>query len=163
MRRRDLVTLIGGAVAAWPRLSFAQQLSDRVRRIGVLMPYTEDNPEDQQRVAAIKEALKHSGWIEGRNIQSQYRWYAGNADRARSMAKELVDLKPDVILVGATPGLVALRQETRSIPLVFAAVTDPIGLGLVESLARPGGNATGFTFFEFSVGTKLLEALQQSR
>ena len=161
MRRRDFVTLIGGAVAAWPRLSFAQQLLDRVRRIGVLMAYTEDNPEDQQRVAAIKEALKHSGWIEGRNIQSQYRWYAGNTDRARSMAKELVDLKPDVILVGATPGLVALRQETRSIPLVFAAVTDPIGLGLVESLARPGGNATGFTFFEFSVGTKLLEALQQ--
>ena len=161
MRRREFVTLIGGAVAAWPRLAYAQQPSDRVRRIGVLMAYTEDNPEDQQRVAAIKEALKQSGWIERRNIQSEYRWYAGNADRARSAAKELVDLKPDVILVGATLGLVALRQETRSIPLVFAAVTDPIGLGLVESLARPGGNATGFTFFEFSVGTKLLEALQQ--
>jgi putative tryptophan/tyrosine transport system substrate-binding protein len=161
MRRREFVTLIGGTLAAWPRLTFAQQPSDRVRRIGVLMAYTEDNHEDQQRVAAIKEALKQSGWIEGRNIRSEYRWYAGNADRAKSMAKELVDLKPDVILVGATLGLVALLQETHSIPLVFAAVTDPIGLGLVKSLARPGGNATGFTFFEFSVGTKLLEALQQ--
>jgi putative ABC transport system substrate-binding protein len=161
MRRREFVTLIGGTLAAWPRLAHAQQPPDRVRRIGVLMAYTEDNTEDQQRVAAIKEALKQSGWIEGRNIQSEYRWYAGNTDRARSAAKELVDLKPDVVLVGATLGLVALRKETRSIPLVFAAVTDPIGLGLVESLARPGGNATGFTFFEFSVGTKLLEALQQ--
>jgi putative ABC transport system substrate-binding protein len=161
MRRRDFVTLLGGALAAWPRLTFAQQPSDRVRRIGVLMAYTEDNPEDRLRVAAIKESLKQSGWIEGRNIRSEYRWYAGNADRARAAAKELVALKPDAILVGATPGLVALRQETRSIPLVFAAVTDPIGLGLVESLARPGGNATGFTFFEFSVGTKLLESLQQ--
>jgi putative ABC transport system substrate-binding protein len=161
MRRREFVTLIGGAVAAWPRLTFAQQPADRLRRIGVLMAYTEDSPEDQQRVAAIKEALKQFGWTEGRNIQSEYRWYAGNADRARLAARELVAMKPDVILVGATPGLVALRQETRSIPLVFAAVTDPIGLGLVESLARPGGNATGFTFFEFSVGTKLLESLQQ--
>jgi putative ABC transport system substrate-binding protein len=161
MRRREFVTLIAGAVAAWPRLTSAQQPPDRLRRIGVLMAYTEDNPEDQQRVAAVKQALKQSGWVEGRNIQSTYRWYAGNVDRARSAAKELVDLKPDVILVGATIGLVALRQETRSIPVVFAAVSDPVGLGLVESLARPGGNATGFTFFEPSVATKLLEALRQ--
>jgi putative ABC transport system substrate-binding protein len=161
MRRREFVRLIGGAVAAWPRLTYAQQPSDRVRRIGVLMSYTKDDPEDQQRVAAFQEGLKQSGWIEGHNIQSEYRWYAGNTDRARSAAKELVELKPDVILVVGTPGLIALRQETRSVPLVFVAVTDPIGLGLVESLARPGGNATGFTFFEFSVGTKLLEALQQ--
>ena len=153
--------MLGGAVAAWPRLTFAQQPSDRVRRIGVLMPWTKDNPEDQQRVAAFQDDLKRSGWIEGRNIQSEYRWYAGDADRARLLAKELVALKPDVILAGASPGLIALRQETRSIPLVFVGVTDPVGLGLVESLARPGGNATGFTFFEFSVGTKLLEALQQ--
>src|SRR5882672_4115012 len=161
MKRREFVALIGGAVAAWPRLAYAQQTSDRVRRIGVLMAYTKDDPEDQQRVATFQEGLKQSGWIEGRNIQSDYRWYAGDVDRARSAAKELVGLKPDVILVGASLGLVALRQETRSIPLVFVAVTDPVGLGLVESLARPGGNATGFTFFEFSVGTKILEALQQ--
>ena len=161
MRRREFITLVGGTLAAWPRLAYAQQPSDRVRRIGVLMPYTKDDPEDQQRVAAFQEALKQSGWIEGRNIQSEYRWYAGNPDRARSAAKELVGLKPDLILVGASAGLVALTQETRSVPLIFVAVTDPVGLGLVESLARPGGNATGFTFFEFSVGTKLLESLRQ--
>jgi len=140
-------------------LAHAQQ--DRVRRIGVLMPYTKDDPEDQQRVAAFQEGLRRWGWIEGRNIQSEYRWYAGDADRARSSARELVGLNPDLILVGAAPGLVALRREARAVPLVFVAVTDPVGLGLVESLARPGGNATGFTFFEFSVGTKLLESLQQ--
>jgi putative ABC transport system substrate-binding protein len=102
------------------------------------MAYTKDDPEDQQRVAAFQEGLKQSGWIEGRNIQSDYRWYAGDVDRARSAAKELVELKPDLILVGASSGLVALRRETRSIPLIFVAVTDPVGLGLVESLARPG-------------------------
>jgi putative tryptophan/tyrosine transport system substrate-binding protein len=161
MRRREFVTLIGGTLAAWPRLTFAQQPSDRVRRIGVLMPYTRDNPEDQQRVAAFQDTLKQFGWIEGRNIQIDYRWYAGDADRARSAAKELLELKPELVVVGATPGLVALRQETRTIPLIFVGVTDPVGLGLIESLARPGGNATGFTFFEFSVGTKLLESLWQ--
>ena len=158
MRRREFIAALGSA-AAWPLLAYAQQ--DRVRRIGVLMPYTKDDPEDQQRVAAFQEGLKRSGWIEGRNIQSEYRWYAGDADRARSSARELVGLNPDLILVGAAPGLVALRREARAVPLVFVAVTDPVGLGLVESLARPGGNATGFTFFEFSVGTKLLESLQQ--
>ena len=158
MRRREFIAALGSA-AAWPLLAHAQQ--DRVRRIGVLMPYTKDDPEDQQRVAAFQEGLKRSGWIEGRNIQSEYRWYAGDADRARSSARELVGLNPDLILVGAAPGLVALRREARAVPLVFVAVTDPVGLGLVESLARPGGNATGFTFFEFSVGTKLLESLQQ--
>ena len=158
MRRREFIAALGSA-AAWPLLAHAQQ--DRVRRIGVLMPYTKDDPEDQQRVAAFQEGLKRSGWIEGRNIQSEYRWYAGDADRARSSARELVGLNLDLILVGAAPGLVALRREARAVPLVFVAVTDPVGLGLVESLARPGGNATGFTFFEFSVGTKLLESLQQ--
>lgn len=160
MRRREFITLVGG-MAAWPLLAHAQQPSDRVRRVGAMMAYTKDDPEDQQRVAAFQEGLKRAGWIEGRNIQSDYRWYAGDVKQARSAAKELVALNPDVILVGASSGLVALRQETRSVPLVFVAVTDPVGLGLVESLARPGGNATGFTFFEFSVGTKLLEALQQ--
>jgi putative ABC transport system substrate-binding protein len=158
MRRREFIAALGSA-AAWPLLAHAQQ--DRVRRIGVLMPYTKDDPEDQQRVAAFQEGLKRSGWIEGRNIQSEYRWYAGDADRAQSSARELVGLTPDLILVGAAPGLVALRREARAVPLVFVAVTDPVGLGLVESLARPGGSATGFTFFEFSVGTKLLESLQQ--
>src|SRR5882757_3798138 len=160
MKRREFITLAGGA-ATWPLAARAQQPTDRVRRVGAMMAYTKDDPEDQQRVAAFQEGLKQSGWIEGRNIQSDYRWYAGDVERARSAAKELVALKPDVIVVGASVGLVALRQETRSIPLVFVAVADPVGLGLVESLARPGGNATGFTFFEFSVGTKLLETLRQ--
>ena len=159
MKRREFIAALGVA-AVLARTARAQQ-SERARHIGVLMPYTKDNPEDQQRVAVFQEGLKRLGWIEGRNIHSEFRWYAGEADRARSSAKELVDLKPDLILVGASLGLVALRQETHSIPLVFVGVTDPVSLGLVESLARPGGNATGFTFFEFSVGTKLLEALQQ--
>jgi putative ABC transport system substrate-binding protein len=160
MKRREFITLVSVA-AAWPIAVRGQQRADRVRRIGVLMPYTKDNPEDQQRVAALQDGLQKLGWIEGRTLRSEFRWYAGDAERARVAAKELVDLKPEVILVGAAPGLVALRRETRTVPLVFVAVTDPVGLGLVESLARPGGNATGFSFFEFSVGTKLLESLVQ--
>jgi putative ABC transport system substrate-binding protein len=159
MHRREFIAALGAA-AVLPLAARAQQ-SDRARRIGVLMPYIRDDPEDQQRVAAFQDGLKRLGWIEGRNIQSEYRWYAGDADRARLLAKELVALKPDVVLGGASHALIALRQETRSIPLVFVAVTDPVGLGLVESLARPGGNATGFTFFEFSVSTKLLESLRE--
>src|SRR5712672_3586143 len=139
MKRREFVALIGGAVAAWPRLAYAQQTSDRVRRIGALMAYTKDDPEDQQRVAAFQDGLKQSGWIEGRNIRSDYRWYAGDVDRARFAAKELVELKPDVILVGASLGLVTLRRRPRS----------------------GGESGAGFTFFEFSVGAKLLEAQQQ--
>src|ERR1700704_1665993 len=134
MRRREFITLVGGTLAAWPRMTFAQQQPDRVRRIGALMAYTKDDPEDQQRVAAFQEGLKRSGWIEGRNIQIEYRWYAGDVDRARSAAKELVGLKPDLILVGASAGLVALTQETRTVPVIFVGVTDPVGLGLVASL-----------------------------
>jgi putative ABC transport system substrate-binding protein len=158
MRRREFMGLVAGVVIA--RAAYAQQ-PDRVRQIGVLMPYTRDHPEDRQRVAALQDGLKQLGWTEGRTIRSEFRWYAGDSDRARSASKELVDLKPDLILVGAAAGLVALRRETTHVPIVFVAVTDPVGLGLVESLARPGGNATGFTFFEFSVGTKLLESLLQ--
>lgn len=160
MKRREFITLVSVA-AAWPIAVRGQQRADRVRRIGVLMPYTKDNPEDQQRVAALQDGLQKLGWIEGRTLRSEFRWYAGDAERARVAAKELVDLKPEVILVGAAVGLVALRRETKTVPLVFVAVTDPVSLGLVESLARPGGNATGFSFFEFSVGTKLLESLVQ--
>jgi putative ABC transport system substrate-binding protein len=159
VRRREFLALAGGA-AAWPLAARAQQ-TERMRRIGVLMPYTKDDPEDQQRIAALHDGLRQLGWIEGRNIQIEYRWYAGDAGWARSLAKELVDLRLDLILVGAAPGLVALRQATHTVPIVFVAVTDPVGLGQVESLARPGGNATGFTFFEFSVVTKVLEALRQ--
>jgi putative ABC transport system substrate-binding protein len=165
MKRREFISLLGGGAASassvfWPLAARAQQ-TERMRRIGVLMPYTKDDPEDQQRIAALHDGLRQLGWIEGRNIQIEYRWYAGDAGRARSLAKELVDLRPELILVGAAPGMVALRQETHTVPIVFVSVTDPVGLGLVESLARPGGNATGFTFFEFSVVTKVLEALRQ--
>jgi putative ABC transport system substrate-binding protein len=160
MKRRDFITLFGGGAAAWPLAARAQQ-GGGMRRIGVLMPYTQDDPEDQARVAALREGLKQLGWIEGQNLRAEFRWYGGDADRARVLAKELVDLQPELILAGATPGAVALRQETRTIPIVFVGGADPVGLGLVEGLARPGGNATGLSVFEFSVGTKLLEALNQ--
>src|SRR5258708_12436555 len=148
MRRREFIAALGSA-AAWPLLAHAQQ--DRVRRIGVLMPYTKDDPEDQQRVAAFQEGLKRSGWIEGRNIQSEYRWYAGDADRARSSARELVGLNLDLILVGAAPGLVALRREARAVPLVFVPVTAPVRLSLVATLALPPLTPTRFPFFSFPV------------
>jgi putative ABC transport system substrate-binding protein len=160
MKRREFITVLGGAAVAWPLAARAQQPGG-ARRIGVLMPYTQDDPEDQARVAALKDGLKQLGWIEGQNFRADYRWYAGDADRARVLAKELVELQPELLVAGATPGAVALRQETRTIPIVFVPVTDPVGQGLVEGLARPGGNATGLSLFEFSVGTKLLEALNQ--
>jgi putative ABC transport system substrate-binding protein len=160
MRRREFITLLGGTAIAWPLAARAQQPGG-MRRIGVLMPYTQTDPEDQARVAALQEGLKQLGWIEGQNLRSEYRWYGGDAEQARAFAKELVELQPDLIVVGAAPGSAAVRQETRTIPIVFVAVTDPIGQGLVEGLARPGGNTTGFALFEFSVGTKLLEALNQ--
>jgi putative ABC transport system substrate-binding protein len=159
MKRREFITLLAGT-AVWPAAAHAQQPGGG-RRIGVLMPYTQADPEDRARVAALQEGLKQLGWIEGQNIRAEYRWYGGDADRARVLAKELVELQPELILAGATPGAVALRQETRTIPIVFVPVTDPVGQGLVEGLARPGGNATGLSLFEFSVGTKLLEALNQ--
>jgi putative ABC transport system substrate-binding protein len=161
MRRRAFIgLLLGGGVAAWPRGVRAQQPGG-MRRLGVLMPYTKDDPEDRSRVAALQAGLRQLGWIDGQNIRAEYRWYAGDADRARVLAKELVELQPEVILAGATPGALAQRQETRTIPIVFVGGADPVALGLVEGLARPGGNATGLSIFEFSVGTKLLEALNQ--
>jgi putative ABC transport system substrate-binding protein len=160
MKRREFITLLGGATTVWPLAAGAQQPGG-VRRVGVLMPYTQNDPEDQARVAALQAGLKQLGWIEGQNFHADYRWYSGDAARARVLAKELVESKPDLIVVGGTPGAVALRQETRTIPIVLVPANDPVGEGLVESLARPGGNATGFELFEFSVGTKLLEVLNQ--
>jgi putative ABC transport system substrate-binding protein len=159
MKRRAFITLLGAAVA-WPLAARAQQ-AGAMRRIGVLMPFTPDDPEDRARVAALQAGLKQLGWIEGQNVRFEYRWYGGDADRARALAKELVGLQPELIVAGATPAALALRQETRTLPIVFVGGADPVGLGLVEGLARPGGNATGFSIFEFSVGTKLLEALNQ--
>ena len=159
LKRREFITLLGGA-AAWPRVARAQQ-GKQARRIGVLMPFTKDDPEDQLRRAVFQQGLQQLGWTEGRNIRIEYRWFAGEPARAQAMAKELVELQPDLIVAGSTPALAAVAQETRTIPVVFVAVSDPIGQGFVTSLARPGGNATGFTFFEFSVVGKVLETLKQ--
>src|SRR5581483_7488832 len=158
MRRRDFTVYLATA-ALWPVVVRAQ--AERVRRIGVLMPFTRDDPEDRARVAAFEEALKGLGWVDGRNLKIDYRWFAGDAAKARDLARELVSLRPDLLLASATPGASAAKQATSSIPIVFVSVADPVGFNLVGNLAKPDGNATGFTFFEFSVGSKLLEALKQ--
>jgi ABC-type uncharacterized transport system substrate-binding protein len=160
INRREFITLLGGAAAAWPLAAVAQP-PDRKRRVGVLLALTKDDQEDQGRRAVFQEELKRFGWTEGSNLLLEYRWFAGEPARAQAMAKELVDLQPDLIVTVTTPALAAVRQETQTIPIVFVAVSDPIGQGFVTNLARPGGNATGFTFVEFSVVGKMLEALKQ--
>jgi putative ABC transport system substrate-binding protein len=157
MRRREFITLLGGAAAAWPLAAGAQQAA---RRIGVLMAWAESDPGDQVRVQAFRARLRQLGWIDGGNVRVDYRWTAGVLDRFRTAAEELVALKPDVILADTTPSVVALLRETRTIPIVFVAVTDPVAQGLVTSLARPGGNLTGFTNHEFSMGGKWLGLLK---
>jgi putative ABC transport system substrate-binding protein len=155
MKRRDFISLLGSA-AAWPLAARAQQM----RRIGVFMNLPADDQEGQARLAAFHQGLQELGWVLGRNVRIDYRWGFGDRDRNRAAASELVGLAPDLIL--AAGNLIdAVRQETRTIPIVFTGVIDPVGRGLVESLAWPGGNATGFTPFEFSLNGKLLELLTQ--
>ena len=144
MRRRDFITLLGSAAAVWPVATRAQQ-SERMRRIGVLMNISADDPEAQSRMTAFVQGLQQSGWTDGRNIRIDTRWAAGDADRFHRYAEELLALAPDVILASATPSVQALQRATRTVPIVFANVGDPVGMGFVESLARPGGNTTGFT------------------
>jgi len=158
-RRREFITLIGGA-AAWPLAVRAQQ-GERVRRVGVLMNLAADDPEGQTRIVAFVQGLQQSGWTDGRNIRIDTRWAAGDADRFHRYAEELLALAPDVILASATPSVQALQQATRTVPIVFANVGDPVGMGFVESLARPGGNTTGFTPLEFGFGAKWLELLKE--
>jgi ABC-type uncharacterized transport system substrate-binding protein len=159
MKRREFISLVGGAAAtAWPLAARGQE---RVRRVGALMSLAEDDPEDRQRRAAFHQALRQLGWTEGDNLRIDYRWYGGDPARARALAKELVELEPDLIVATATPALTALALQMRPIPVVFVAVSDPVGQGFVANLARPGGNATGLTFFEFSVVGKMLEVLKQ--
>jgi ABC-type uncharacterized transport system substrate-binding protein len=141
MRRREFITLLGGA-GAWPVAARAQQ-AERMRRIGVLMNLSESDLEAQRLVTAFRESLTQLGWTDGRNLRIDYRWAGGDVSRIRAFAKELVELSPDIMVGYATPSVVALQQETRSIPIVFLSVTDPVGQGLVSSLAHPGGNATG--------------------
>jgi putative tryptophan/tyrosine transport system substrate-binding protein len=158
MKRRAFIAGLGVAVA-WPFAARAQQ-PERMRRIGVLMTVAADDPEAQPRNAAFLQALGELGWTVGRNLQIDYRW-SGAADQIRSAAAELAALTPDVILVSSSPALAALQQATRTVPIVFVAVIDPVGAGFVESLARPGGNITGFLVFEYGLSVKWLELLKE--
>ena len=163
MRRRHLIALLGGAAAspmAWP-LGARAQPPDHVRRIGVLMDVAKDEPEGQARVAALQEGLQNLGWIDGRNIRIEYRW-ADSIDRVRTDTAEMVKLAPDLIVANGTPVVDALHRATRSIPIVFVLSNDPVGLGHVASMARPGGNITGFIFMELSLIGKWLDLLKQA-
>jgi ABC-type uncharacterized transport system substrate-binding protein len=160
MRRREFIALLGGAAAAWPHAARAQQ-PDRMRRIGVLTNLAADDPEAQTRVGAFLQGLQEFGWAVGRNMRIAFRWGGGDAEKTRRYATELVALAPDVILTSGATALGPLLQATRSVPIVFAQVPDPVGSGLVNSLARPGGNATGFTTFEYGLSGKWLELLKQ--
>ena len=160
MRRREFITLIGGAAAAWPFAVRAQQ-PERVRRIGVFGGLTESDPSVQPMVAAFRGALAKLGWTEGSNLLIEYRWREGDADKMHRQAAELAALAPDVIFVSGGLGLERLLQATRAVPVVFAIVPDPVGSGFVESLSRPGGNATGFMMFEYSLSGKWLELLKE--
>src|SRR5262245_52652406 len=159
MKRRQCITLLGGAAAAWPLAARAQQ-GERMRRIGVLMNLAADDAEGQARLTAFLQGLQQSGWTDGRNVRIDYRWAAGNAGTFYRYAEELLALAPDVILASATPSVQALQQATRTVPIVFAMVGDPVGMGVVASLARPGGNTTGFTPMEFGFGAKWVELLK---
>jgi putative ABC transport system substrate-binding protein len=159
MRRRKFITLLGAA-AAWPLAAGAQQ-TDRVRRVGALGVLAIDDPEGQARLAAFRQGLQQLGWIDGRNVRIDSRWGGSDADDIRKTANDLVALAPDVILATGSAAMGPLQQLTRTVPVVFVLVPDPVGAGYVDSLAHPGGNATGFTIFEFSIGAKWLELLKE--
>src|SRR5262245_21272287 len=158
MTRRDFITLLGGA-AAWPLAARAQP--DRIRRIGLLMAFAESYPEGQAASAALREGLQKSGWTEGRNVRIDTRWAAGDTEAMQRLAKELVALQPDLILSASTPTTAAVLQQTRTIPIIFVNVADPIGSGFVASLSRPGGNITGFITMEPTIAGKWLELLKE--
>jgi ABC-type uncharacterized transport system substrate-binding protein len=160
MRRRDFITLLGGAAAAWPLAARAQQ-GERMRRIGVLMGFAENDPEGTLWFSSFTRAFQELGWVDGRNVRMDVRWDASNSDPNQKFAKELVSLKPDVILAHGTPLTAALQRETRTVPIVFGAVADPVGEGFVANLSRPGGNITGFVFTEGEIGGKWVELLKE--
>ena len=157
MRRREFLAALGGAVA----MPFASRAQERVRRIGVLMPAAADDRDAQDRVAAFLQGLQQSGWSVGRNVRIEYRWSTSDADAMRTNAVELIALAPDVILANGNAAMTPLLRVTRAVPIVFAAVADPVGAGYVSSLARPGGNATGFVLYEFGLSGKWLELLKE--
>ena len=159
MRRRDFIAFLGGGMATWPLEVRAQQ-PGRVRRIGVLVNLAADDAQSMAPIAAFLQGLQQLGWTDGRNVMIDYRWGAGDPERIRKSAAELVALAPDVILALGAITVVPLQQVTRTVPIVFANVTDPVGAGIVANLARPGGNATGFITFEYGISAKWLELLK---
>ena len=160
LRRREFITLLGCAVAAWPLSARAQQ-GKRMPRVGALMPYAENDPQVQARNMAFLQELQHLGWTIGNNVEIDYRWSAGREDDTRKYAAELVALAPDVIFVSGSTGVAPLQRATSTVPIVFALVPDPVGAGFVESLAQPGGNITGFMPYEYGIGAKWLELLKE--
>jgi putative tryptophan/tyrosine transport system substrate-binding protein len=161
MRRREFIAGLGGAVA-WP-LAARGQPAERVRRIGVLVPYDENDPEAKADLSAFTQRLVELGWVDGRNLRVDVRWAAGSVDRARMYAKELVNLQPDVIVANSTPQTAALQRETRTIPIVFLVVSDPVGSGFVAGLPRPDGNITGFINYQASMGGSGWNCSRRSR
>jgi putative ABC transport system substrate-binding protein len=161
MKRREFIAVAGGAAIALPLVARAQ-LGDRMRRIGVLIPATEDDPQQQRRVAGFLQRLQQLGWMVGRDVQIEYRWSGAAPDDVRRNAVELVGLGPDVIFATGNSAVAPLLQVTHTVPVVFATVPDPVGAGFVDSLSRPGGNATGFILFEYSIGAKWIELLKQT-
>jgi putative ABC transport system substrate-binding protein len=159
VKRRTFITLLGGAVA-WPVAARAQQ-GDRVRRIGVLLPYDENDPVTKPRLSAFTQALADLGWTDGRNVRMDLRWHGDDINRIPALAQELVGLQPDIIVTNGTPATAAVQRETRTIPIVFAAVSDPVASGIVTRLDRPSGNITGFANLEATLGGKWLELLSE--
>jgi putative tryptophan/tyrosine transport system substrate-binding protein len=160
MRRRDFIKVVPGSAIIWPLAASAQQ-GGRVRTIGVLMNFLESDPAGQVGVAAFRDGLKKLGWREGSDLRIELRWAESDPDRLRTFANELVELRPDAIVGGSTAAIVALARETRTIPIVFATVADPIGSGFVASFAHPGGNITGFAAVDSAMGGKWLELLKE--
>jgi putative ABC transport system substrate-binding protein len=157
--RREFITLLGGA-AAWPLLARAQQ-GTRVRRIGVLMPYDENDPIAKPRLSAFTQALAALGWTEGRNVRMDIRWYGDEFNRSRALAHELVGLQPDIIVASGIPATVAVQREMRTIPVVYVGASDPVATGIVARLNQPGGNITGFAYYEATLGGKWVELHRQ--
>jgi putative ABC transport system substrate-binding protein len=165
LKRRQFISLLGGAAAGWPLAACAQQ-PERLRRIGVLMNRAADNPEGQDRLAAFHQGLQELGWNVGRNVRVETRWSADNADQSAKYAAELLALRPDalrpdIILASGTLAVMALQHISRTLPIVFAAVGDPVGAGIVDTLAHPGGNASGFMMYEYNLNAKYLELLKE--
>ena len=160
MRRREFISLLGGTAVAWTLTSRAQQ-PERMRRIGVLINRAADNPQGQARLATFQQALKQLGWSDGRNVRIDIRWGENDVERERRYAEELIALAPDVVMAGGTMSVAALQRVSPTLPIVFAAVSDPVGAGIIDNLARPGGNVTGFMNFEYSTSGKWLELLKQ--